>query len=169
MPRPSLSAAAGLALEGAIEATHSRPAPRGLDPRRGPEPPALAGGERDSKGGGESERLLLWRLFGDFLAGQKVTRGPGPGRPRRLQVCTNLRPGPAGPDKKAPALCPLKKLLQLIFTDPDFHRPPPRRVPRTSVLAAGQNLGAGRIHSARSFFKSGPPWEAGENLRIMPA
>ena len=80
--------------------THPRPAPGGVDPRRGPRPPALAGGERDSKGGGESERLLLWRLFDDFLAGQKVIRGPGPGRPRRLQICRRFAPGPAGPDKK---------------------------------------------------------------------
>ena len=37
--------------------------------------------------GGNRNPPSLKRLFGDFLAAQKVTRGPGPGRPRGLQVC----------------------------------------------------------------------------------
>ena len=37
--------------------------------------------------GGNRNPPSLKRLFGDFLAAQKVTRGPGPGRPRRWLVC----------------------------------------------------------------------------------
>ena len=50
--------------------------------------------------GGNRNPPSLKRVFGYFLHEQKATRGPGPGRPRRWQVCTNLRPGPAGPDKQ---------------------------------------------------------------------
>src|SRR5699024_2736092 len=53
--------------------------------------------------GGNRNPPSLKRLFGDFLAAQKVTRGPGPGRPRGWQVCRKPAPGPAGPDKRAPA------------------------------------------------------------------
>ena len=35
-----------------------------------------------------------------LLTSAKRARGPGPGRPRRLQVCRRFAPAPAGPDKK---------------------------------------------------------------------
>ena len=38
-----------------------------------------------------------------LLTSAKRARGPGPGRPRGWQVCRKPAPGPAGPDKRAPA------------------------------------------------------------------
>ena len=81
------------------------PLSRGLDPRRGPQAPGLGRfkGMRFLREGGNRNPPSLKRLFGDFLAGQKVTRGPGPGRPRRSRLCRRFASGPAGPDKKLAA------------------------------------------------------------------
>ena len=70
------------------------PLSRGLDPRRGPQAPGLGRfkGMRFLREGGNRNPPSLKRLFGDFLAGQKVTRGPGPGRSRRWQVCRRFAP-----------------------------------------------------------------------------
>ena len=58
----------------------------------------------------------LKRLFGDFLAGQKVTRGPGPGRPRRWQVCRRFAPDGGAAEQKATLHC--NPLLALRATSP---------------------------------------------------
>ena len=79
--------------------------PGGAGSKAGAEAPGLGRfkGMRFLREGGNRNPPSLKRLFGDFLAAQKVTRGPGPGRPRGWQVCRKPAPGPAGPDKRAPA------------------------------------------------------------------
>ena len=76
----------------------------GVGSKAGAEVPGLGRFKRMRSLREEGNRDLpsLKRLFGAFLAVQKGTRGPGPGRPQRLQVCTDLRPGPQGPTKSSP-------------------------------------------------------------------
>ena len=66
--------------------------------------------------GGNRNPPSLKRLFGDFLAGQKVTRGPGPGRPRRWQVCRRFAPDGGAAEQKATLHC--NPLLALRATSP---------------------------------------------------
>ena len=94
------------------------PLSRGLDPRRGPQAPGLGRfkGMRFLREGGNRNPPSLKRLFGDFLAGQKVTRGPGPGRPRRWQVCRRFAPDGGAAEQKATLHC--NPLLALRATSP---------------------------------------------------
>ena len=102
MACPSLSAAALMKLAEAIETRTPAPRPGGWIQGGGPQAPGL--GRFKGKGflreGGNRNPPSLKRLFGDFLAGQKVTRGPGPGRPRRWQVCEKPASGGGAADLK---------------------------------------------------------------------
>ena len=89
--------------------------PAGVGSKAGAGAPGLGRfkGMRFLREGGNRNPPSLKRLFGDFLAAQKVPRGPGPGRPRGWQVCRKPAPGPAGPDKRAPRRHPPASLFLL--------------------------------------------------------